>query len=264
MERQPVERVIYDDDAYWDDPYYDEGNEDPDSLMSFYKEAVEVTGEGFQSYVDDVRYEDYKSEVAALSSFFAGKGSDQSSFENPLGGNTILASGSIGRWDGTRAGCSDFPTFEDVLSGPDSPFKDCEIRKIWDENGHLYVHGVHHDGSVTVELRQLTDAGMEALEAMRDVWFGQPFVAAHRHYDGSKGSMREFFNDLVADPSLCPVPRYMEQCFGCKAEEWAEPEPQRVEQAPSLSSAAKESRAAAEALSQDDTRDAPGRDDQSR
>ena len=36
---------------------------------------------------------------------------------------------------------------------------DCEIQKVWDENGTLYLAGAHHDGRVSVEMRQLTDEG---------------------------------------------------------------------------------------------------------
>ena len=38
-------------------------------------------------------------------------------------------------------------------------FADCEIQKVWDENGTLYLAGAHHDGRVSVEMRQLTDEG---------------------------------------------------------------------------------------------------------
>lgn len=37
--------------------------------------------------------------------------------------------------------------------------RDCEIQKVWDENGTLYLAGAHHDGRVSVEMRQLTDEG---------------------------------------------------------------------------------------------------------
>ena len=71
-------------------------------------------------------------------------------------GKPIIVSGTIGRWDGTRSGFTVFDDLDDVMHGQDSPFKDCEIQKVWDENGHLFIHGAHHDGSVTVELRQLS------------------------------------------------------------------------------------------------------------
>lgn len=99
-------------------------------------------------------------------------------------------------------------------------FADCEIQKVWDENGHLFIHGAHHDGSVTVELRQLSDAGAEAYEAISDAWVGEPFEANGKTYDGSDRSLIEAVRDLweATEP-----PRYMERAFGCPAEEWEEP-----------------------------------------
>lgn len=49
-----------------------------------------------------------------------------------------------------------YATFEEKY-GED--FADCEIQKVWDENGTLYLAGAHHDGRVSIEMRQLTDAG---------------------------------------------------------------------------------------------------------
>lgn len=95
-----------------------------------------------------------------------------------MGGNPLIAFGSIGRWDGERTGISSFETFDDLMNGDDSPFKDCEIDHIWDENGILKMRGHHHDGSVEVEIRQLTDQGCEALESYEQSWAGEPFDAA--------------------------------------------------------------------------------------
>lgn len=49
----------------------------------------------------------------------------------------------------------------------DSPFKDCKIDHIWDENGILKMRGHHHDGSVEVEIRQ--DCPCDA-PALVDLW----------------------------------------------------------------------------------------------
>lgn len=90
-----------------------------------------------------------------------------SSYRNPMGGNPLIAFGSIGRWDGERTGISSFETFDDLMNGDDSPFKDCEIDHIWDENGILKMRGHHHDGSVEVEIRQ--DCPCDA-PALVDLW----------------------------------------------------------------------------------------------
>lgn len=106
------------------------------------------------------------------------------------------------------------------MNGDDSPFKDCEIDHIWDENGILKMRGHHHDGSVEVEIRQLTDQGCEALESYEQSWAGEPFDAAGRHYDGGKESVDRFWNDLKTDRGLAVEPRYVELAFGCPPIEW--------------------------------------------
>lgn len=107
-----------------------------------------------------------------------------------------------------------------TLAYGDSPFKDCEIDHIWDENGILKMRGHHHDGSVEVEIRQLTDQGCEALESYEQSWAGEPFDAAGRHYDGGKESVDRFWNDLKTDRGLAVEPRYVELAFGCPPIEW--------------------------------------------
>lgn len=152
--------------------------------------------------------------------FFNGSQSALSSYRNPMGGNPLIAFGSIGRWDGERTGISSFETFDDLMNGDDSPFKDCEIDHIWDENGILKMRGHHHDGSVEVEIRQLTDQGCEALESYEQSWAGEPFDAAGRHYDGGKESVDRFWNDMETDRGLAVEPRYVELAFGCPPIEW--------------------------------------------
>ncbi len=113
-----------------------------------------------------------------------------------------------------------FENYNDLMTGDDSPFKDCEIDHIWDENGRLMMRGHHHDGGVEVEVRQLTDQGCEALETYEQAWVGEPFDAAGRHYDGGKESVDRFWNDLKTDQGMSVEPRYMELAFGCPPVEW--------------------------------------------
>ena len=68
------------------------------------------------------------------------------------------------------------------MNGDDSPFKDCEIDHIWDENGILKMRGHHHDGG--------------------------------------KESVDRFWNDLKTDRGLAVEPRYVELAFGCPPIEW--------------------------------------------
>lgn len=160
---EPRKRYIYNADDYdpqYGDPYYREHSTRADSLWRLYEESG--TSITFDAFADESRQTDYRMETGALRDFFNGSQSALSSYRNPMGGNPLIAFGSIGRWDGERTGISSFETFDDLMNGDDSPFKDCEIDHIWDENGILKMRGHHHDGSVEVEIRQLTDQGCEA------------------------------------------------------------------------------------------------------
>lgn len=219
--KTPKERIVFDADVY-DEGFLREYLADD---YEMYKDELEVD---FDTYVEEksdrlfeVRDEDYREEMAALTAYFDGEPSAMSSAISEHMRNPIIVSGSIGRWDGTRAGFSVFDDLGGVMHGPDSPFKDCEIQKVWDENGSLYVHGAHHDGSVTVEVRQLSDAGADAYEAISDAWVGEPFEANGKTYDGSGRSVIEAMRDLW---NATEPPRYMERAFGCPAKEWEAPE----------------------------------------
>ena len=207
---EPRKRYIYNADDYdpqYGDPYYREHSTRADSLWRLYEESgASIT---FDAFADESRQTDYRMETGALRDFFNGSQSALSSYRNPMGGNPLIAFGSIGRWDGERTGISSFETFDDLMNGDDSPFKDCEIDHIWDENGILKMRGHHHDGSVEVEIRQLTDQGCEALESYEQAWAGEPFDAAGRRYDGGKESVDRFWNDMETDRGLSVEPRYV-------------------------------------------------------
>lgn len=259
MEQNPKERIIFDESVYDVDYLRDYLRNDYD----MYADELEVP---FDKYVEyrqeegvlyDLMQQDYSDEMASLSDFFS-----------PSGGNPIAVRGTIGRWDGTRSGITVYDSFDKVLDtspsrhGLDNVFADCEIQKVWDENGHLFMHGAHHDGSVTVEVRQLTDAGAEAYETISDAWVGEAFTVVGKTYDGSEQAVWQAMNDLWNDPGLCPAPRYMEQAYGCPAEEWEPPKASEGHEAGtmtmplSLSAMAAESRAASQALAGDGTHDA--------
>ena len=132
---EPRKRYIYNADDYdpqYGDPYYREHSTRADSLWRLYEESG--TSITFDAFADESRQTDYRMETGALRDFFNGSQSALSSYRNPMGGNPLIAFGSIGRWDGERTGISSFETFYDLMNGDDSPFKDCEIDHIWDEN----------------------------------------------------------------------------------------------------------------------------------
>ena len=251
--RNAKERAIFDDDVYDEDFLREQLEERYVTYGDMDELNDEFVNESW-SLLDDYRQTDYDEEMDALKAFFDGEPSAMSSEVSEHGGNPVIVCGSIGRWDGTRSGYTVFDDFDDVMHGQDSPFKDCEIQKVWDENGHLFIHGAHHDGSVTVELRQLSDEGVDAYEAVTDAWAGEPFEASGRTYDGSARSVTEAMCDLwdATEP-----PRYMERAYGCPAEEWEEPE-----KAVSLAGMERSNRDAAEVLAEGRGADAPARVEQ--
>lgn len=187
MDKTPKERIVFDEGVY----YGGEGSEiSIEDITS--REGITVE-EVLDSYTEEELFEnamnmmdiDRSEELAGLKAFLDGSDNPLSSYDNPLGGNRIIAQGSIGRWDGTSHGMTVYRDFDDMMSGPDSVFKDCEIGKVWDENGSLFIHGYHHDGGVDVEVRQLTDAGEDALDVIEDAWYGEPFTVNDKEYDGS-------------------------------------------------------------------------------
>ena len=225
MDKTPKERIVFDEGMY----YGDEG-----TAMSI-EDIMDRDGineeEVLESYTEEEIFEnamammdlDLTEQLDGLRAFLDGSDNPLSSYDNPLGGNRIIVRGSVERWDGTSHGMTAYRDFDDMMGGADSVFKDCQIGKVWDENGSLFIHGYHHDGGVDVEARQLTDAGEEALDAIEDAWVGEPFTSGGKEYDGSPESMDTAMRDLWENPDLCPAPRYMELAFGCTAEEYEAP-----------------------------------------
>lgn len=167
MEPKPKERIVFDED-----PYY--GAEGEKMAVNDLMERKGLTeGEVREDFTDDEIFNhqmemkdfDYEEEMRALAAFFNGEKSDMSDFVNPYGGNHIFVAGSVERWDDTIPVITVYKNFAAATDcspsrfGQGNVFADCEIQKVWDENGTLYLAGAHHDGRVSVEMRQLTDEG---------------------------------------------------------------------------------------------------------
>lgn len=77
--------------------------------------------------------------------------------------------GTVGRWDGTFAAGTIFDG-DDFIDTIYKGLKDCDYISITDENGHLYISGTHHDGTVSYEVKILTNKGIEYLENWEYNW----------------------------------------------------------------------------------------------
>lgn len=71
--------------------------------------------------------------------------------------NVYLLTGTCGRWNGPVQGGKFIRSVGDLLSCMDH----LDYIRIYDKNGHLYIHGSHHDGDDDYELKRLTHKGYE-------------------------------------------------------------------------------------------------------
>lgn len=68
-----------------------------------------------------------------------------------------LLTGTFGSWQGDKDGGNFVSSFSDLIRN----IEHLDYLKIYEQNGHLYIIGHHHDGSDRYELKQLTKKGLE-------------------------------------------------------------------------------------------------------
>lgn len=155
---------IYDADKFTDDEY-----------LADLKQALE-SAYGID-LLDDSIFEKAMEERADVLDDVIESLSDALTYKNdrnPHWGNSILVHGSISRWNGTSSGFMFYDNIEDALDCSPSRFElnnvfaDCEIDKIYLTTEGLHVRGHHHDGGVSVCMRQLTDLGQSVLGELVD------------------------------------------------------------------------------------------------
>lgn len=227
MEPKPKERIVFDEDPYYGGEGDEMAVEDLMSRDGLTEEEVResYTDDEIFYHAMDLKNLDYEEEMGQLKDFFDGANvSDKE--HNPNWGNHILVAGSTQTYfGGVRTGISPYKDFTAATDcspnryGLSNIFADCEIRKVWDENGTLHLSGSHHDGGVTVEMRQLTDEG----EKLYSEWLDDDelylpedgFTVMGKTY--RDGDESRFVHDLFENPEMCAAPRYLEQAFGCPA-----------------------------------------------
>ena len=87
-----------------------------------------------------------------------------------------------------------------------SHFKDCEYFKIWDENGHLYMNGTHHDGTHSIEIKKVTQNG----EKYYDNWNFKPF---------DKRTLQTVHRKMFEDSHYTHLIHYAHNIYGCPKRE---------------------------------------------
>lgn len=79
----------------------------------------------------------------------------------------LVVFGSVGRWNGVFSGGFVCDTLDEVLN---RCTVDCDYIEFYDENGHLYLHCSHHDGSCSFEIKALTEQGYDYLNNWEYNW----------------------------------------------------------------------------------------------
>lgn len=74
--------------------------------------------------------------------------------------HTLVAYGSIGRWNGTHSGGYIVRNRKDFYSMS----KDCDYYKVWQDREGFHLKMTHHDGSVNITMRLLTEKGLRYLD----------------------------------------------------------------------------------------------------
>lgn len=114
----------------------------------------------------------------------------------------LLVFGSVGRWNGVYSGGFICDTLDEVLN---RCTEDCNYIEFYDENGHLFLHCTHHDGSCSFEIKALTEEGYNYYSNWNYNW-------------SDKRSEAYIYNKLVERYSR--LFRIAEKEWGCPAREY--------------------------------------------
>lgn len=115
-------------------------------------------------------------------------------------GETVIARGRIGRWNGTFDGWN-YGDFNEVRC---DLLKYCDYMTLDDSRGHFGITGIHHDGRNYCEVRILTQAGIRAIE---DWEYGERFKDM---------SDSEFIDKIWNSRHYCTIPHFAKKMYGCK------------------------------------------------
>lgn len=139
--RQAKQRTVYDSFRLFDDENITAARE---YLLESGIGEDDITDEDITRAIyrtDELDWDDARAELNAFLS------------RHPHG---WLVTGTIGRWNGAFEGGAVVEDFDDVVR---TALADCVYIRIWDEDGHLYITGAHHDGRNCLELKRLSARG---------------------------------------------------------------------------------------------------------
>lgn len=155
MEIEARERIIFDENRYYGDEGRElsamdlierEGIDESELLVRFtdddiFRHAMDLLDIDLQEEMDGLAL--YFDEVPARSH------GGPNAYGNPNAGNHIIVQGSSRTWRGTGSGMEVYEDFRSAVDNAPSyrmlgnVFADCEMQKVWDENGSLFLTGAH-------------------------------------------------------------------------------------------------------------------------
>ncbi len=121
--------------------------------------------------------------------------------------NSVIASGSVERWNGRHSGGQMYSSFDEFFS---SFTKDCDYIHLWDENGHFYVECSHHDGTNCCEIKLVTSTGKNFYEN-----WNYDYDRRLRRY-----SEWEMLDKIFNNSKYSQLPRFAAKAYGCPEREY--------------------------------------------
>jgi hypothetical protein len=119
-------------------------------------------------------------------------------------GNHFLAVGICGRWNGNFAGGIIFDTLDELLKIA----RDCDYMEFRDENGHLYFDCFHHDGTNSVEIKEITDRGWD-------------YYQNWNYGDWNDKRTEQYIHKKIFE-KYSRLPNFAHKYYGCKRREYKE------------------------------------------
>ena len=181
--RKPKERVIYDN--YDTFSMYDEAKEHLTNVCD-----EEPSDDDIWKYVSVIDADNWENEKENMKQIF-----DEGNF---------IAVGTCGSWLGNQPGGFVFNSFDELMN----KLVDCEYFKFWDEDGHFYVNATHHDGTHSLEIRELTEKGMKYHDNWYFAW-------------NDKRNKKDVYERLFKDSHYSKLINYAQKMWGCPKRETA-------------------------------------------
>lgn len=130
---------------------------------------------------------------------------------------SVVAMGSVGRWDGPSRGLVAANSLRDLIDGKGSAdaLVDCQIDRIVDTNGTFSIEASHHDGTAYLDVRLISGVSFD----------GKGFRLGGELYAPGKMDLDDFhilLGNLYDAPGVgpCSLPHFAERAYGAAQESY--------------------------------------------